>query len=120
MLGTFVLSEGYYDAYYSKAQTVRKLVHDKTLEIFNNYDFIITPTTPCTAFEIGENIKDPIKMYLQDIYTVQANIVGIPAISIPFKKDKQGLPYGIQLMAAKFNDFVLLKFSQRIYNILND
>jgi len=83
MLGTFVLSAGYYDAYYSKAQKVRRLIQDKTFEILSEYDFILTPTTPHTAFKIGSHGNDPIAMYLEDILTVQANLAGVPGVSIP-------------------------------------
>ncbi len=104
MLGTFVLSAGYYDAYYSKAQKVRQLLRRKTEEILQSYDFIITPSTPGTAFEFGKNSADPIKMYLEDIFTVQANIVGIPAISVPNGTHSNGLPVGLQLMGRPFDE----------------
>ncbi|HRF25063.1 MAG TPA: amidase family protein, partial [Chitinophagaceae bacterium] len=86
MLGTFVLSAGYYDAYFTKAQQVRRLLKNKIQDIFNNYDFIILPTSPVTAFKAGEKMDDPIAMYLADIYTVMANLIGIPAISLPIFK----------------------------------
>ena len=108
MLGTFVLSAGYYDAYYTKAQQVRRLVRDKTLAIFKDYDIIITPSTPGVAFAHGANSADPIKMYLEDIYTVQANIAGIPAISIPAGVNENNMPFGLQLMAAPFQEELLL------------
>lgn len=111
MLGTFVLSAGYYDAYYSKGQKVRRIIRDKTLEILSNHDFILTPTTPSTAFKIGENTSDPIKMYLEDIYTVQANLAGVPAISLPLFKHSNGLPFGMQFTANKFDEARLLQFS---------
>ncbi len=114
MLGTFVLSAGYYDAYYSMGQKVRRLLQQKTLEILKNYDFIITPSTPGTAFEFGKNSADPIKMYLEDIFTVQANITGIPAISIPSGKHSNGLPMGIQIMANYFEEGKLFGFAQQI------
>lgn len=116
MLGTFVLSEGYYDAYYSKGQKVRRLIQDKTREIFSKYDFIILPTTPGTAFEFGANSADPIKMYLEDIFTVHANHAGIPAISLPLGKHSNGLPFGVQLMADHFNEASLLRFSKSLLN----
>ncbi len=112
MLGTFVLSSGYYDAYYSKAQRVRKLIHQKTNEVLANYDFIILPTTPGTAFQIGQKSADPITMYLEDIYTVQANIVGLPAISLPMGKHTNGMPFGVQLMSKSFSESGLLGFSK--------
>jgi len=111
MLGTFVLSSGYYDAYYSKGQKVRRLLQNKTLEILNSYDFIVLPTTPGTAFKFGENSADPIKMYLEDIFTVQANITGLPAISLPMGKHSNGLPFGIQLIGRKFEESKLFAFS---------
>lgn len=108
MLGTFVLSAGYYDAYYGKAQQVRRVVRDKTLAIFKDYDIIITPSTPGVAFAHGAKGADPIKMYLEDIYTVQANIAGIPAISIPAGVNENNMPFGLQLMSAPFNEELLL------------
>lgn len=116
MLGTFVLSAGYYDAYYTKGQKVRRLLQEKTNEIFANYDFILSPTTPHTAFDIGRESTDPTVMYLEDIFTVQANIVGCPAISLPTGKHSNGLPFGIQLMAPSFKDAELLAFSHQIMN----
>ena len=114
MLGTFVLSAGYYDAYYSKAQKVRRMLRDKTFEIFKNYDIILTPSTPSVAFEFGKNSKDPIQMYLEDIFTVQANIVGIPAISIPAGKNNNNMPIGIQLMAKPFEEDKMLNLAKLI------
>jgi aspartyl-tRNA(Asn)/glutamyl-tRNA(Gln) amidotransferase subunit A len=114
MLGTFVLSAGYYDAYYSKAQKVRRLLRDKTFEIFKNYDIILTPSTPGVAFEFGKNATDPIQMYLEDIFTVQANMVGVPAISIPAGKNKNNMPIGVQLMAKPFEEHTLLTLSKLI------
>ena len=111
MLGTFVLSSGYYDAYYTKAQKVRRVVQQKTEEIFKNYDFILSPTTPTPAFKIGEKAADPVSMYLADIFTVQAPIAGIPAISIPAGTNSENLPWGIQLMAPKNTDAELLAFA---------
>ncbi|MCF8460825.1 MAG: Asp-tRNA(Asn)/Glu-tRNA(Gln) amidotransferase subunit GatA, partial [Flavobacteriales bacterium] len=103
MLGTFVLSAGYYDAYYAKAQRVRRLLKNTTDELFSKYDMILSPTTPDVAFKFGENSDDPIKMYLEDIFTVMANLVGIPAISVPVGT-KNGLPFGMQLMADDFDE----------------
>lgn len=116
MLGTFVLSSGYYDAYYSKAQKVRRLVKNKTEEIFQEFDFIISPTSPTTAFKIGEKSENPLAMYLADIFTVHANIAGNPALSIPFGKDREGLPIGIQLMAPIGKDSDLLKLASLLKN----
>ena len=114
MLGTFVLSAGYYDAYYAKGQKVRKLLQEKTFEILKNYDFIVTPSTPGPAFEFGKNSADPIKMYLEDIFTVQANIAGVPAISVPCGIHSNGLPMGIQLMANYFEEGKLFELSSKI------
>ncbi len=111
LLGTFVLSEGYYDAYFSKAQRVRKLVVDRTKSIFNEFDAIILPTVPSPAYKIGEK-KDPVEIFLADIYTVYANLAGIPAISLPLFKNEQGLPFGIQVMAAQHNEELLLHLSE--------
>jgi aspartyl-tRNA(Asn)/glutamyl-tRNA(Gln) amidotransferase subunit A len=117
MLGTFVLSAGYYDAYYAKAQQVRRVVRDKTLAIFKEYDIIITPSTPGVAFAHGANSADPIKMYLEDIYTVQANIAGIPAISIPAGVNENNMPFGLQLMAAPFEEELLLASARLMANL---
>jgi len=114
MLGTFVLSAGYYDAYYAKGQKVRRLIQNKTLEILKQYDFIITPTTPGTAFEFGKNSADPIKMYLEDIFTVQAPIAGIPAISVPCGIHSNGLPMGIQVMGNYFDEGKLYNIAQTL------
>ena len=111
MLGTFVLSAGYFEAYYAKGQKVRRLIKEKTEAIFDQYDFILLPTSPSVAFALGEKSKNPIAMYLADIFCVQANIAGVPAISIPGKKTIDGLPFGLQLMAKRFNDRVLLRFA---------
>ncbi|MEO9872584.1 Asp-tRNA(Asn)/Glu-tRNA(Gln) amidotransferase subunit GatA [Ekhidna sp.] len=114
MTGTFVLSASYYDAYYTKAQKVRRLIRDETNRLLEEYDFIVSPTTPTTAFKIGEMSDDPMKMYLEDLYTVQANVAGIPAISIPVGVDNKGLPIGVQLMSKCFNELELLDISNQI------
>lgn len=115
MLGTFVLSAGFYDAYFTRAQKVRKLLADQTLQIFNNFDFIAMPTTPSVAFKLGEKMTDPISMYLADIYTVMANLVGIPAISLPlYQHSNTGMPFGMQVMAKKFDELSLLRFSRQL------
>ena len=111
MLGTFVLSAGYYDAYYTKAQQVRKLLADKTNEVFSQYDAIILPTSPTTAFAIGDQSDDPIAMYLADIYTVFANLTGLPAISLPLFKHSNGMPFGLQVMTNKKDEVTLLQIS---------
>lgn len=112
MLGTFVLSAGFYDAYYTKAQKIRRLIKEETEKLFQTYDFMLTPTTTTTAFKLGDHSGDPISMYLADIFTVQANICGIPAISIPKGIDSQGLPIGLQLMTREFEEDKLMAFSQ--------
>jgi aspartyl-tRNA(Asn)/glutamyl-tRNA(Gln) amidotransferase subunit A len=117
MMGTFVLSAGYYDAYYSKAQKVRRLIKEQTEAILKDFDFILTPTTPHTAFRFGENSDDPVKMYLEDIFTVQANLAGTPAISIPVGTHSNQLPIGLQLMAAPFKEKDLLEFAQYCHQL---
>jgi aspartyl-tRNA(Asn)/glutamyl-tRNA(Gln) amidotransferase subunit A len=116
MAGTFVLSHGYYDAYYTKAQKVRRILKDKTDEMFSKVDFLLMPTTPTTAFE-KDAIKDNIQMYLQDIFTVHANLTGNPAISIPTGTHSNGLPFGIQLMTDRFKDGELFEYANVIENI---
>lgn len=113
MLGNFVLSSGYYDAYFTKAQKVRRLIKRKTEEMLSENDILLFPTTPSTAFNIGE-IKDPITMYLQDIFTVHANIVGMPAISIPLGKHSNKMPFGIQLMTKNFEEDLLFSVSKQL------
>lgn len=114
MLGTYVLSAGYYDAYYRKGQKVRRLIKNDFENAFSDVDFIISPTTPTTAFRLGEKIDDPLAMYLNDIYTVSANLAGIPAISIPAGVDKNNLPFGIQIMGKKFDELGLLRMWNEI------
>ncbi|MEM0994853.1 MAG: Asp-tRNA(Asn)/Glu-tRNA(Gln) amidotransferase subunit GatA [Bacteroidota bacterium] len=110
MLGTFVLSAGYYDAYYTKAQQVRQLIWQRTKEIFADYDFILMPSAPSTAWEIGALQDDPVAMYLSDIFTVHANMTGIPALAFPIGTHGNGLPIGVQLMANRFEEEKLLRF----------
>lgn len=114
MLGTFVLSAGYYDAYFTRAQKVRKLLFDKTQLIFNDFDLIFLPTAPSVAFKIGEKMDDPIAMYLADIYTVMANLVGIPAISLPLFTHSSGMPFGVQAMSNRFKELDLLRISNQL------
>jgi len=111
MLGTFVLSASYYDAYFTKAQKVRRLIKDFTEDLLNKYDYIIMPTTPSTAFKFGEHSNDPVAMYLEDMFTVQASVSGVPAISIPNGVDDQGLPIGLQIMANSFKEADLYAFA---------
>jgi aspartyl-tRNA(Asn)/glutamyl-tRNA(Gln) amidotransferase subunit A len=117
MLGTFVLSHGYYDAYYTKGQKVRRVIQDKTNALLKDYDVLLLPTTPATAFEIG-GVKDNIQMYLQDIFTVQANLAGNPAISLPVGKHSNGLPFGLQLIGKHFQESELLSISDYMMNVL--
>jgi aspartyl-tRNA(Asn)/glutamyl-tRNA(Gln) amidotransferase subunit A len=117
MIGTHVLSSGYYDAYYKKAQTVRTLIINEFKNTFEKYDFLIGPTAPNTAFKIGENTSDPLSMYLVDIMTVAANLAGIPAISIPCGR-AGGMPVGLQLMSKQKNDRELLGVSNSIEELL--
>ncbi len=119
MVGTFVLSAGYYDAYYAKAQKVRRKIQEHTENIFSQYDHIILPTTPTTAFKKGENADDPIAMYLQDIFTVQANLSGGPAISVPFGVHSNGMSFGIQVMSKKFKEADMFRMADYIAILLN-
>ena len=116
LLGTFVLSAGYFDAYFTKAQKVRKMLVEQTKSIFESFDAIILPTVPTTAYKIGEK-KDPIEIFLADIYTVYANLVGIPAISIPLFKNQQGLPFGLQIMSSQHNELLLLSLSKHLLKL---
>jgi aspartyl-tRNA(Asn)/glutamyl-tRNA(Gln) amidotransferase subunit A len=113
MLGTFVLSAGYYDAYFTKAQQVRKLLVDQTRLIFTQYDAILLPNSPTTAFPLGEKLTDPVSMYLADIFTVFANLTGIPGISLPLFWHSNGMPYGVQIMTNHFCEVSLLHLSER-------
>jgi len=116
MLGTFVLSAGYNDEYFTKAQKIRRLIYDKTKQIFNDFDFLVSPTSPHTAFDIGIEYTDPIKMYLEDIFTVQANLSGNPAVSVPIGIDSKKLPVGMHIMSSHFNEYNLLYFSKKLSN----
>jgi aspartyl-tRNA(Asn)/glutamyl-tRNA(Gln) amidotransferase subunit A len=113
ILGTYVLSHGYYDAYYNKAWKVRHAIEKEYEEIFKQVDFVFTPTAPTTAFKFGEK-KDPLQMYLSDIFTVPANISGVPGISVPTGFSKDGLPYGIQAMAPLYKDQSLFEVAKDI------
>jgi aspartyl-tRNA(Asn)/glutamyl-tRNA(Gln) amidotransferase subunit A len=117
LLGTFVLSASYYDAYYTKAQKVRRLIRDKTKEVFKTHDFILMPAAPTTAFKLGEHSENPVEMYLADLYSVQANVAGVPGISVPCGNDNQGLPIGLQLIADDFEEAELFRFSNVLMNL---
>lgn len=120
LLGTYVLSEGFHDAYFTKAQKVRRLIKEETIALFKDHDFIIVPTAPTTAFELHSHDRDPLEMYLEDIFTVQASLAGLPAISLPNGVDKDGMPIGIQVIANKFEEEKLLSFSKYLLeNYLN-
>ena len=114
ILGTFVLSASYHDAFYTKAQKARKLIRDFTTEVLDSHDFIVMPTTPSTAFTIGEKTSDPLEMYLSDIFTVQASVSGVPAISIPYGTGQDQMPIGMQLISKAFSEAELLTFSKSL------
>lgn len=109
MLGTYALSSGYYDAYYKKALKIRTLIKEEFDKLFTKYDFILGPTTPTTAYDLGEKSGDPLEMYLGDVFTVSVNIAGLPAISVPCGIDKDGLPVGMQLIGKAFNEKTILR-----------
>ncbi len=117
MLGTFVLSSGYYDAYFTKAQQVRQLLYQRAKEIFTDYNAIISPTVPATAWKFGEKSDNPTAMYLADIYTVFANLVGIPAVSLPLFKHSNGMPFGLQVMCAHFDEINLHRLSKVLMHL---
>lgn len=114
MLGTYVLSSGYYDAYYLKAQKVRTLIKQDFVDAFKEVDAILAPTSPGTAFKIGEKTSDPLEMYLSDIYTVNVNLAGLPGISIPFGEDSEGLPIGVQIIGNYFKEADVLNIANHI------
>ena len=117
MLGTFVLSASYHDAYFTKAQKVRRLIKEYTENLLNEFDYIIMPTTPSTAFKFGEHSGDPVAMYLEDLFTVQASVSGVPAISLPNDKDNSGMPIGLQVIANSFKEAELYAFSNYLSEI---
>jgi len=114
MLGTFVLSEGYFDAYYTRAQQVRQMLCNTTNEVFKNYDAILSPTVPSTAFKIGAKSNDSVAMYLADLYTVFSNLVGIPAICVPLFKHSNGMPFGLQVMGKHFKETEMLSMAKSL------
>jgi aspartyl-tRNA(Asn)/glutamyl-tRNA(Gln) amidotransferase subunit A len=113
MLGTYVLSAGYYDAYYLKAQKVRILIKQDFDEAFKKCDIIITPAAPTTAFRLGEKIQNPLQMYLSDICTIPINLAGLPALSLPCGFDKDGMPIGIQLIGKHFDEPTILRVAHQ-------
>jgi aspartyl-tRNA(Asn)/glutamyl-tRNA(Gln) amidotransferase subunit A len=115
MLGTYVLSHGYYDAYYKRAQQVRRLIKNDFVSAFGSCDAILTPTTPTTAFKLGEKTADPLAMYLNDIFTVSAVTAGVPAASIPVGLDTKSLPIGAQLIAPDFKESTIFTLAKEIY-----
>jgi aspartyl-tRNA(Asn)/glutamyl-tRNA(Gln) amidotransferase subunit A len=117
LLGTFSLSSGYYDAYYGQAQKARVLIKRSYAEYFKQVDFILQPTSPTTAFKVGEKTKDPVQMYKADILTTSVNLAGLPAISIPAGVDKSGLPIGLQITANKFEEAKLLSFVKELSSL---
>lgn len=119
MLGTFVLSHGYYDAYYTKAMKMRRLIKEETEKLLEKHDFLVMPTAPTTAFKIGENTEDSLAMYLADIFTVQASLSGIPGISIPNGTDQNGMPVGLQILSKSFNEAELLAFAKHAQKLLH-
>lgn len=116
MIGTYVLSAGYYDAYYIKAQKMRRLIHDDFVNAFQKCDIILTPTSPVTAFPIGDEsmLSNPINMYLNDVFTVSVNLAGLPALSLPIGLSKDGLPYGMQLIGRPFDEGTIFKAAAKI------
>jgi aspartyl-tRNA(Asn)/glutamyl-tRNA(Gln) amidotransferase subunit A len=112
MLGTFVLSASYYDAYYTKAQKVRRLIRESTKKMLEGYEFIISPTTPNIAFHHGDHDKNQLEMYLEDLFTVQASVAGMPAISLPNGNNSEGMPVGLHIMTREFNEARLFAFSK--------
>ncbi|MFW6283212.1 MAG: amidase family protein, partial [Minisyncoccales bacterium] len=115
MLGTYCLSSGYYDAYYKKAQKVRTLIKKDFTKVFEEVDFLITPTSPTPAFQIGQKTKDPLSMYLADIYTIPVNLAGLPAASIPAGK-VNSLPVGLQIIGKPFEEYKILDLANLIYD----
>lgn len=118
MLGTYILSAGYHDAYYGRAQKVRRLIQEDFSNAFKDVDIIVTPTSPTTAFKFGEKTKDPLSMYLADIYTVSANLAGVPAISVP-SGQVNGLPVGLQFIGKNFDDVKVLEVA-KFWELIRD
>ena len=119
MIGTYVLSSGYYDAYYLKAQKVRRLIKNDFNNVFQKVDAILTPSTPSSAFKIGEKSNDPISMYLNDIFTVPVNLAGLPGVSIPGGLDKKGYPLGLQIIGKSFDEQNILNIAYSMEDKIN-
>ena len=119
MIGTYVLSSGYYDAYYLKAQKVRRLIKNDFNNIFQNVEAILTPSTPSSAFKIGDKSNDPVSMYLNDIFTVPVNLAGLPGISIPAGLDKKGYPLGLQIIGKSFDEQNILNIAYSMEDKIN-
>ena len=119
MIGTYVLSSGYYDAYYLKAQKVRKLIKNDFDEVYKKVDAILTPSTPSSAFTIGEKSNDPVSMYLNDIFTVPINLAGLPAISIPGGHDSKGYPLGLQIIGKTFDEQNIINIAYTMEDQIN-
>ncbi len=119
MLGTYVLSAGYYDAYYKKAQQARRLIRDDFLTAFKEVDLILAPTSPTTAFKFGDKMDDPLAMYLVDVYTTSLNLAGLPGISVPVGNSSEGLPIGVQLIGKPFEETELLQAAARVEELVS-
>ena len=117
LLGTYVLSHGYYDAYYNKAIKVREKIKEEVMKAFENVDYILTPTAPMTAFKIGEKMDDPVAMYLCDIFSAPANLAGVPSIALPSGKNEEGMPFSIQFMASHFREDLLFEVGKKFEEI---
>jgi aspartyl-tRNA(Asn)/glutamyl-tRNA(Gln) amidotransferase subunit A len=117
LLGTYVLSHGYYDAYYKKAQQVRRLLTEDFLAAFGEVDAILTPTAPTPAFKLGEKSDDPVAMYLADIYTVTASLAGICGVSVPCGKSRTGLPIGMQILGKHFDESTIFRVGQALESL---
>lgn len=114
LLGTFVLSTGFYDAYFAKAQQIRRLLSNEVKNIFSKFDAVLMPVTPTTAYHLGQADKDPVSMYIGDIYTVFANLAGLPAISLPLFLHDNNMPFGLQIVANQQDDITLLRISHQL------
>ena len=119
MIGTYALSSGYYDAYYIKAQKVRRLISNDFTNAFKECDALLTPTAPSAAFQIGENEDDPVKMYLNDVFTIPASMAGLPGMSVPAGLDSNGLPLGLQIIGRPWDEEMVLRVGQSIENAAN-